>query len=80
MQVVGAAPSQLPSPKHVRVASPPLGASRAEVQEYVATLPTHWMLLYAGLYPTLWSSLYAIAMPLTADSSAQPCNTIAKSE
>ena len=58
-QVVGAAPSQLPPSKHVRVASP-LGTSPAEVQEYVATLPI------------AWSSLYSMVMPSTADSWAQP--------
>ena len=58
-QEVGAAPPQLPSARHVRVASPPpLSTWLAAVQEYVATLPAHW------------SSLYEIEMPSTAGSDA----------
>ena len=71
MHAVGATPPKmLPelSPTHVRVAlmvvPSMLGPLPAEVQEYVATLPT------------LWPSLYAIAMPLAAGSSAQgACRT-----
>ena len=58
IQDVGAAPPQLPSARHVRVASPPLSTRSAAVQEYVATLPAHW------------SSLYEIEMPSTSGSDA----------
>ena len=65
-QVVGAAPPQLPSARHVRVPSPPPGPWPAAVQEYVATLPAHW------------SSLYEIEMPSTAGSDAH--DTCAKTK
>lgn len=55
MHAVGAVPLQLS--KHVLVESPPVATYPAAMQEYVATLPI------------FWSLVYSIVMPATAGSN-----------